>query len=231
MGNRPTSAYCWRVIKAYSAQQLRDAEAPRLDAGEPLMRRAAAGLADEIRRQLDGTPGPILLLVGSGNNGGDALFAGAELARDGTTVWIVQTSDRVHEEALAAAIDAGAVGRDSGEAGALASRAAVVVDGVLGTGTSADPRLRGEAREIVKAVMAATGSATVVAVDIPSGINPDDGSAPDPVVLAADVTVTFGGYKAGLLIAPGSILAGRVRLIDIGIADDLEALEPLLVAP
>jgi NAD(P)H-hydrate repair Nnr-like enzyme with NAD(P)H-hydrate epimerase domain len=120
---------------------------------------------------------------------------------------------------------------DSGEAGALASRAAVVVDGVLGTGTSADPSLRGDARDIVKAVMAATDGATVVAVDIPSGIDPDDGSAPDPVVLAADVTVTFGGYKAGLLIAPGSILAGRVRLIDIGIADDLERLEPLLVVP
>jgi hydroxyethylthiazole kinase-like uncharacterized protein yjeF len=219
------------VIKAYSAEQLRDAEAPHLAAGEPLMRRAAAGLADEIRRQRHGTNGPVLLLVGSGNNGGDALFAGAELAREGAPVWIVQTSNRVHSEAFAAAIDAGAVRQDAAEAGVLASQAAVVVDGVLGTGTSADPSLRGDAKTIVQAVMAATADATVVAVDIPSGINPDDGSAPDPVVLAADVTVTFGGYKAGLLIAPGSILAGRVLLIDIGIGDDLERLEPLLVVP
>jgi hydroxyethylthiazole kinase-like uncharacterized protein yjeF len=217
------------VIKAYSAEQLRGAEAPHLAAGEPLMRRAAAGLADEIRRQLEGAIGPVLLLVGSGNNGGDALFAGAELAHDGMPVWIVQTSNRAHSQALAAAVDAGAVRRDAGEAAALASQAAVVVDGVLGTGTSANPSLRGEARNIVQSVMAATADATVIAVDIPSGINPDDGSAPDPVVLAADVTVTFGGYKAGLLIAPGSILAGRVLLIDIGIAGDLERLEPLLV--
>jgi NAD(P)H-hydrate repair Nnr-like enzyme with NAD(P)H-hydrate epimerase domain len=146
-------------------------------------------------------------------------------------VWIVQTSNRVHSEAFAAAIAAGAVRREAGEAGVLASRAAVVVDGVLGTGTSADPSLRGEARNIVQAVMAATDDATVVAVDIPSGINPNDGSATDPVAIAADVTVTFGGYKAGLLIAPGSILAGRVLLIDIGIGDDLERLDPLLVVP
>lgn len=130
-----------------------------------------AGFADEIRRQLHGETGRVLVLVGAGNNGADALYTGAELAAGAT----VESPDR--------------------------------------------------------AAIAASEVDVVVAVDIPSGIDPDDGSVPDPVVLAADVTVTFGGYKAGLLIAPGSIVAGRVRLVDIGIAGDLARLEPLLVVP
>jgi NAD(P)H-hydrate epimerase len=219
------------MISAYSAQQIRDAEAPHLAAGEPLMERAAAALADEIRRQLPGEPGRVLLLVGAGNNGGDALYAGAELAADGTAVSIVRTSSRVHEAGLAAALAAGATMESPERAAIAASEADVVVDGIVGTGTAGDADLRGDARTIVAAVMPALDYTVVVAVDIPSGIDPDDGSVPDPVVLAADVTVTFGGYKAGLLIAPGSIVAGRVRLVDIGIAGDLAKLEPLLVVP
>ncbi len=219
------------MIKAYSAQQLRDTEAPHLAVGEPLMQRAAAGLADEIQRQLGGTPGRVLLLVGAGNNGADALYAGAELAAAGTVVSIIRTSTSVHEAALAAAIAAGAVVEDAARAAIVASESDVVVDGILGTGTSANPALRGAARSIVEAVMSALDNAIVVAVDIPSGIDPDDGSVPDGVVLAADVTVTFGGYKAGLLIAPASILAGRVRLVDIGLTPDLDKLEPLLIVP
>lgn len=219
------------MIKAYSAQQLRDTEAPHLAVGVPLMQRAAAGLADEIQRQLGGTPGRVLLLVGAGNNGADALYAGAELAAAGTVVSIIRTSTSVHEAALAAAIVAGAVVADAARAAIVASESDVVVDGILGTGTSANPALRGAARSIVEAVMSALDNAVVVAVDIPSGIDPDDGSVPDGVVLAADVTVTFGGYKAGLLIAPASILAGRVRLVDIGLTPDLDKLEPLLIVP
>jgi hydroxyethylthiazole kinase-like uncharacterized protein yjeF len=219
------------MISAYSAQQIRDAEAPHLAAGEPLMARAAAALADEIRRQLHGAPGRVLLLVGGGNNGGDALYAGAELAAEGTAVSIIRTSTRVHEAALAAALAAGATMESPERAEIAASEADVVVDGILGTGTTGGAGLRGDARTIVEAVMPALDNTVVVAVDIPSGIDPDDGSVPDPVVLAADVTVTFGGYKAGLLIAPGSIVAGRVRLVDIGIAGDLERMEPLLVVP
>ena len=195
------------------------------------MQRAAAGLADEIQRQLGGTPGRVLLLVGAGNNGADALYAGAELAAAGTVVSIIRTSTSVHEAALAAAIAAGAVVEDAARAAIVASESDVVVDGILGTGTSANPALRGAARSIVEAVLSALDSAIVVAVDIPSGIDPDDGSVPDGVVLAADVTVTFGGYKAGLLIAPASILAGRVRLVDIGLTPDLDKLEPLLIVP
>jgi hydroxyethylthiazole kinase-like uncharacterized protein yjeF len=239
----------------YSAQQIRDAEAPHLAAGEPLMQRAAAGLAREIDTLLNArhpsgaapppAPGRVLLLVGSGNNGGDALFAGAELAAAGTEVVILPVGSRVHEAGLRAALDAGArLERtddntlETTDAAALATylarRCDVVVDAILGTGTNSSPALRGVAREVVGALVPLTadvGGAAVVAVDIPSGIDPTTGAVPDPTVLQADVTVTFGGYKAGLLLEPGMQFAGEVRLIDIGLAADLARLEPVVRIP
>jgi hydroxyethylthiazole kinase-like uncharacterized protein yjeF len=219
------------MIRGYSAQQMRDAEAPHLAAGEPLMQRAAAGLAAEVRLTLPADGGRVLLLVGTGNNGADTLFAGAELAAGGADVAIVTTAQRVHQHGLAAALAAGARVVPLTETARVASAADVVVDGILGTGTSANPALRGDARAVVEAVLGVTPRPFVVAVDIPSGINPDDGSVPDPLVLPADVTVTFGGYKAGLLLPPASGLAGRVRVIDIGLGADLEALRPTVTLP
>lgn len=210
---------------------MRDAEAPHLEAGEPLMQRAAAGLAAEIRRQLGATAGRVLLLVGSGNNGADAMYAGATLASGGARVTIIPTANRMHSAALAGALGAGAVLAAPADAQWVAAHSDIVVDGILGTGTNTGTALRGTARNVVAMVMPVLTYRIVVAVDIPSGIDPDDGSVQDPVVLAADVTVTFGGYKAGLLLAPGSVLAGRVRLVDIGLGPDLDLIEPILVVP
>lgn len=204
----------------YSADQIRAAEAPLLAAGVPLMARAAHGLAAVIASL---APTRVLLLVGSGDNGGDALFAGAELASSGISVAIAHTGSRVHEAGLAAALSAGAVITD--DPVGFAGTADVVVDGILGTGTSASPALRSPAKELVAALIPV--ARRVVAVDLPSGISPDDGSVPDPTVLRADITVTFGGCKAGLLLAPGSSYAGEVRLIEIGL--DLSEVEPVVV--
>ena len=202
----------------YSSDQIRAAEAPLLAAGVPLMARAAHGLAAVIAAM---SPTRVLLLVGTGDNGGDALFAGAELASSGIEVAIVRTGSRVHEAGFAAAIDAGALITD--DPVGFAGTADVVVDGILGTGTSANPALRSPARELVSSLIPTIGG-TIVAVDIPSGISPDDGGVPDPTVLRADVTVTFCGCKAGLLLPPGSGYAGAVTLIDIGL--DLSDLAP-----
>ncbi|GAA4161849.1 hypothetical protein GCM10022286_20040 [Gryllotalpicola daejeonensis] len=220
-------------MKGWGAQQVRDAEAPHLAAGEPLMERASAALARECDRMLEGegvspAHARVVVLVGGGNNGGDALFAAATLAQQGARVELVRASSRVHEEGLAAALAAGAT-VVSGGAAKLAASADLIVDGILGTGTSADPRLRGDARELVAAIAAAKPSGLVVAVDIPSGIHPDSGEVPDPAaVLRADVTVTFGGAKAGLLLPPARDFAGEVRVYDIGLAADLEKLTPLV---
>jgi NAD(P)H-hydrate epimerase len=227
----------------YSAEQVRRAEAPHLAADEPLMRDAAAALAAVLRtvdvpaRDGIGSRGRIiLLLVGAGNNGGDALFAGAELAAEGANVVVVCTGPRAHEEGLAAAVRAGARLAEAvpERVTALAQDADLIVDGILGTGTSAHPALRGTARDLVAAILPVLNGVprpTVVAVDIPSGIHPDDGTVPDAIVLPADVTVTFGGIKAGLLLAPASGLAGDVRLVDIGLRPELAAMEPLVRLP
>ncbi|WP_049973475.1 NAD(P)H-hydrate epimerase [Curtobacterium sp. B18] len=252
-------------MDGYGGDQIRAAERPHLDAGEPLMQRAADGLArivgdlldDPAVRPGDG-PGSVLLLVGSGDNGGDALFAGARLAADGRRVTVLRVGSRVHAAGLAAALDAGArlVDVPSGVPGqarpaadvlaavarwgdrgpaAVATDAALdadlVLDGILGIGVRGAGALRSPAREVVAAVrqLARDQRAPfVVAVDVPSGIDVDTGAIADDHVLQADVTVTFGGVKAGLLRGPGATLAGRIELVDVGIGADLQAVEPLV---
>ncbi|MGN6742772.1 MAG: NAD(P)H-hydrate epimerase [Amnibacterium sp.] len=220
----------------YSAAQIREAEHPLLDAGVPLMTRAATGLAAVVREVLAERPGSgarLLVLVGSGSNGGDALFAAAELVEDGCTAVVVPLGSRMLEAGLAAATAAGATALehvDPGEVARLAAASDVVLDGILGTGTT-DPALRSPAKEVVEALLPVVETGpTVVAVDLPSGVGPDDGRAPGPV-RPARITVTFGAVKAGLLLPPGRDLAGTVRLIDIGLGPALADVTPLVPAP
>lgn len=213
-------------MRGYTAAQVRAAEQPLLAAGEPLMRRAAAALAAEIRTL---NPTRLLVLVGAGDNGGDALFAAAELAAEGVRVDLVATASRFHPDGAEAALAAGARWVSAADAPSLPAE--MIVDGILGTGTGADPALRGTAREVVAAILPSLDAADrprVVAVDIPSGISPDDGSVPDPTVLPADLTVTFGAVKAGLLLDPGSRYAGRIVLVDLGLEPYLG--EPVVVS-
>ncbi|RKR72987.1 NAD(P)H-hydrate epimerase [Frondihabitans australicus] len=239
-------------MKGYTSDQIRAAEKPLLDAGEPLMLRAAAALADEVERVL-ADRGPmlgrerqvVLVLAGSGDNGGDALYAAATLAEAGHDVRVLTTGSRVHEAALAAAEAAGAdASNREAEPGTAAFDEVVegidvIVDGILGIGRVSDPALRGRGRAVAAALrprvlMRMMGAPSVVAVDVPSGIGVDDGSVPagpdgDAVVLPALVTVTFGAAKAGLLIAPAAGLAGRIRVVDLGL--DLEGAEPAVTTP
>lgn len=195
------------TVPTYSAAQVRAAEAPLLAAGIPLMRRAAHALAEVLAEH---APERMLVLAGSGDNGGDALFAASEHAARGVRVDIVRTSERVHEEALAAVIDAGARLVEFDRLGALAYD--LVIDGILGIG--AHGALRGVARDVVSALL--PHRPRVVAVDVPSGLDPDTGAA-DDVVLSAETTVTFGAVKAGLTRGVGPRLSGRILLVDLGL--------------
>ncbi len=234
-------------MDGYSAQQIIDAEAPLLAAGVPLMARAAKALANIVDAELEDLAIPIgapavLMLVGAGNNGGDALYAAKHLSEAGYQVGLLPVLGRIHEEGLKAALDSGAtllapVGADPDAlveaAEEAAAQAAVVVDGILGTGSAGQAALRGAPKKVVDALLAVQAARAVegdplvvVAVDLPSGLDADTGEAPSPTVLPADVTATFGACKAGLLIGRGPELAGDVVEVDIGLKPNLAGQVP-----
>ncbi|CAM5505558.1 NAD(P)H-hydrate dehydratase [Streptomyces abikoensis] len=207
---------------AYSVETVRAAERAlmaQLPHGA-LMQRAAAGLAAACAGLLRRVYGArIALLVGSGDNGGDALYAGARLARRGAGVTaVLLTPERAHAEGLAALLAAG--GRvASAEAADRAVRGAdVVIDGIVGIGGRGG--LRPDAAQLARA--ASDGGAVIVSVDLPSGVDADTGEVRGTAV-RADATVTFGAYKPGLLIDPAREHAGALRLVDIGLAAALPA--------
>jgi hydroxyethylthiazole kinase-like uncharacterized protein yjeF len=231
-----------------------------------LMQRAAAGLASVCAGLLGHVYGSrVVVLTGTGDNGGDALYAGARLAARGASVVAIAAGSRLHEGGAAALTASGgrvvpvapppaaSAGHDTagndataadgvgGEAESAIAAADLVIDGLLGIGG------RGGLREAAATLAALTeqarqDGAVVVAVDLPSGIDADTGEVSGTAV-QADVTVTFGTIKPGLLIDPGAGQAGLTELVDIGLgpylgtpavrslqADDVAALLPQPVA-
>ncbi|MFG1766274.1 NAD(P)H-hydrate dehydratase [Micromonospora parva] len=189
-----------------------------------LMQRAAAGLARRaalVLAERGGVyGGRVLLLVGSGDNGGDALYAGERLARRGVQVSaLLLTPGRAHAAGLAALRAAG--GRVvPGPAGPVD----LVLDGIVGIGGTGG--LRANADEIVQHLDELRGRdgerATVLAVDVPSGVAVDTGHVPlsasgRPTAVRADVTVAFGALKPALVVGPAAALSGQVELVDIGL--------------
>ncbi|MGW4083801.1 NAD(P)H-hydrate dehydratase [Streptomyces sp. NPDC004822] len=209
---------------AYGVETVRAAERElmaRLPEGA-LMQRAAAGLAAACADLLGRVYGRrIVLLVGSGDNGGDALYAGARLARRGAGVTAVLLSpDRAHPGGLAALRKAGGRSATADAGGELIGRADLVVDGIVGIGGKGG--LRPEAAALAHA--AERARVPVVAVDLPSGVDADTGEVRG-TAMRADLTVTFGTHKPGLLIDPAREHAGVVRLVDIGLALPHDAVE------
>jgi hydroxyethylthiazole kinase-like uncharacterized protein yjeF len=164
----------------------------------------------------------VVVLAGRGDNGGDALYAGALLARRGVAVTAIAAGSAVHPGGAAALRQAGGrVSDDTGDAAAGPIEAAdLIVDGLLGIGGHGGLR-EPFAGLAAGAERARQAGATVVAVDLPSGIDADTGAVEGPAV-RADVTVTFGAIKPGLLIDPGAGHAGAVELVDIGLGPHLE---------
>ncbi|MFI6401302.1 NAD(P)H-hydrate dehydratase [Streptomyces sp. NPDC050548] len=213
---------------AYSVETVRAAER-RLMARLPegaLMQRAAAGLAVACAQLTGRVYGSrVALLVGSGDNGGDALYAGARLARRGAAVTAVLLApDRTHARGLTTLLRAGGrtVSPDAAEEPVL--RADLVLDGIVGIGGRGG--LRPDAARL--ATLAGDSRGVVVAVDLPSGVEADTGEVLGAAV-RADLTVTFGTHKPGLLIDPAREYAGSVRFVDIGLGAELPP-EPELEA-
>ncbi|MCZ3388745.1 MAG: NAD(P)H-hydrate dehydratase [Actinomycetia bacterium] len=207
----------------HTVEEVRAAEESVLErtADGALMLRAATGLARTCAQILTVHRGGVygsyvVVLAGTGNNGGDALLAGAALAKRGAKVVGVPAGSRMHETAVRALLRAGGQVIDIAEVGGAIERADLVVDGILGIGGKGG--LRDPAAGLAE--LSTASEAIVVAVDLPSGVDAATGAAGDSAIWA-DVTVTFGLMKPGLLLSPGSMHVGLLELVDIGLADDV----------
>ncbi len=204
------------MLSAHSVQQIRVAEADlaaTLPAGE-LMARSARGLA----KHLDIPAGEVVvMLIGPGNNGGDALYAAVDLLERGVRVDLCLFDSRtVHSGGLAAATQAGARTVEA------PTHQRFCVDALFGIG--ARPGLTGTAAEW--ADWARSTRPYVYSVDVPSGVDVD-GATLSGTYFPADVTITFGTYKAALLADPAAAVAGRIERVDLALELGPTVLESL----
>jgi NAD(P)H-hydrate epimerase len=218
-----------------SAEQMRGADrrAQRMGiASRDLMEQAGAAVAAAARAVLNSTDrassGRVLLLAGPGNNGGDAFVAARRLAGHGIPSVVVLASAarlpgtadaRANWDLLDESYDVERITAESGHDVSLLlngiGRAALVVDGLLGTGVRG--ALREPIREAVDVALAARREGVpVLAIDTPTALDLTSGTPSDPNV-RAHVTVTFHRPKHGLLTRTGRVLAGRMLVAPIGI--------------
>ena len=219
-------------MKPVTTAQMRELERRTIEEaglkGEELMDRAGEAVAAMVKRlaELTGYQTPLVHLVaGRGNNGGDAFAAARYLREAGfdVEVWLAGSHDQLQGAAL---VHYGKLKpmkikvhdlptlEDWKMARARPFVAEILVDGVLGTGLSGPAR--GPAAGAIQYINSQAGESLVVAIDVPSGLDADRGTAEGDVV-TADVTVTFGQPKQGLLAASALEHVGALEVSDIGI--------------
>lgn len=228
------------ALPAMSAEAMTGADRRAQALGVPearLMEHAGTAVAGAVRALAVDVgrwgSGPVLVMCGPGNNGGDGFVAARRLALAGgqVVVALVNPDERPRGTTAAAMWDRIAddrgitivhtpVARDVAMLGQGIEKAAVVVDALLGTGVRGV--LREPIRSAVEAIRrAAAAGVPVVAVDTPTAVDLSSGEPSDPAV-RADLTVTFHRPKAGLLTRRGAAHAGRVLVAPIGIPPEAD---------
>ncbi len=207
----------------------READANGLSYAQ-MMENAGRGLARYIDAAYSHVqPQNVLALVGSGNNGGDALVALAYLAQVGwkTSAYIVRPrppDDPLVKRLIQEGGEIYMADEDKryGDLESLLQRHRVLIDGVLGTGIQLPlkPQIAAIFAYVQRSLVKMDEPPYVVAVDCPSGIDSETGEVA-PECIPADVTVTMAAVKKGLLSFPASDLTGEVRVVDIGLLDNL----------
>ncbi len=205
------------------AAEMERADQLTIAAGTPgfaLMLSAGQAVAEAAMDLVE--EGPVVVVAGRGNNGGDGFVAAAELAARGREVSVILLCERDSLQGDAASAARGwkypvlpfnpqAIGRP-----------ALIIDALFGAGLNRP--VKGEPHDMIEAINA--NGAPVLSVDLPSGINGDTGVVMGVAVRATE-TVTFFRRKPGHLLLPGRIYCGRVRLADIGIGPRvLEEIRP-----
>ena len=215
-----------------TAEQMREIDRTAIeDYGVPgvvLMEAAGRGVVEVLaqQRELDGLR--VVILCGSGNNGGDGYVIARHLLGRGSRVTVLMVADRakIRGDALVnlqildkmnADIQPLRTAEELDHAKSTMAHAGVVVDALLGTGLNSD--VRGQYRRVIE--RANRCSCLKLAVDIPSGLHADNGRVLG-IAFAADHTVTFAYPKVGLVTHPGVEQTGTLHVVDIGIPAGVE---------
>lgn len=229
-----------KIVTSAQMVALEQAAQHRGVSTDTLMENAGRAVAEVARQALGGVAGArLLVLVGPGNNGADGLVAARHLARWGGEVVTYVVARRPHPDPkmelahrygvtiLHAADDPGLEKLER-----LLVRCRLVIDAVLGTGRARP--LDGVVRDVLLHLGAINSPSILpqketggdfhrpllLALDLPTGLNADTGAV-DPACPSADVTVTLGFPKVGLLTFPGAARVGQLRVVDIGLPNGL----------
>ncbi len=238
-----------RRMQLVTSGQMRDIDRATIEGGlvpgPELMENAGRGIAENILHDiLSGSPSEkVAVFCGKGNNGGDGLVIARHLyqAEVEITVYFLGPVDKLSTDARlnfdrAAGVGLNLVEVTSPDALPEQPECEYIIDALFGTGFTDAPR--GLAAEIIKYINRSRDAGkTIVAVDMPSGLNADTGQHEGEVV-KADYTFPLALPKYGLYVSPGRELAGQVTVIPIGIPDDvidkfdlpIELITPELVA-
>lgn len=223
------------MIKLFSVSEMKSLEMEANDSGltyEQMMENAGRGIAEEIEISYSQLPNKkVIALVGSGNNGGDALVSLSYLAKSNWETYAYIVRPRERDDPLVSQLvkDRGQVFELAGDTKykqltKLLGSCSVLIDGVLGTGIKLP--LKAEIAKVLVFVknyqMKNLNKLHVVAVDCPSGVDCETGEAAEEVI-PADLTVTMAGAKLGLIRFPAASLIGELRFASIGPIDDYQA--------
>jgi NAD(P)H-hydrate epimerase len=212
-------------MKTVSAAEMRELDRRTIEdgvSGEELMRRAGQGVADLAKDLLASRHGrSILLIAGTGNNGGDVFAAATRLADSDldVEVWLCGAQSQIRGDAqlhLKRMVRAGILPKEVRSENDLLPKypPSLIVDGLLGTGSKGAPR--GFMGPLIEWINLEGQSTFVLSIDLPSGIDTDTGIAAGPAVMA-DLTATIGLPKTGLICEKGLPYVGNLEIIDIGI--------------
>ena len=208
---RDEALYTADEMRAVDGRSIKDYGIP----GVVLMERAGLAAAAEIMR-VHADPGRAVVVCGSGNNGGDGFVVARHLHVAGWDVecHMVGNPARLPADARVnhQIVQRLGIAVHDGARRSRLTRADIVVDGLLGTGSRGAPRA--EAARAIEAMRRPIG--TLVALDVPSGVDGSTGVVAAGAV-GADVTVCFHGRKLGTAIEPGRSASGRVVVADIGV--------------
>jgi NAD(P)H-hydrate epimerase len=219
-------------VQLVTAEEMRRLDRATIDqghaSGETLMERAGAGVVEAMERRYGSLLAlRVLVLCGTGNNGGDGFVAARHLAGRGAEVHVALLGDRAHVSGDACAqlerlatvrLSAAGISSEAELQRLVASRDQwdFALDALLGTGARGVPQ--GIVAAGVQALRDLDDAGTrVVAVDLPTGVDADSGTIARRAV-RADLTVTFGAPKRGQFLYPGRAFVGSLEVVDIGLA-------------